>query len=42
MDTRTGNDFATRHSMILKMEIFFSIFKKFKFKFMAHAETIQW
>lgn len=35
MDTRTGNDLTTGHSMILKTEIFFSVFKKFKF--MAHA-----
>lgn len=33
MDTRTGNDLAAGHSMILKMETFFSIIKKF----MEHA-----
>lgn len=33
MDSRSGNDLAAGHSMILKMEIFFSIFKNF----MEHA-----
>lgn len=40
MDIRTGNDFTGGYCMIFKMEILFRILKKFKF--VEHAQTIQW